>query len=378
MKKLFILTAILLLCVDEAHSFPVKYDLRDEHRAPASRDQKVLETCWAFAALGACESSYMTRDLTASFDLNTNMFLDSDFTFTGKGDAFTAAAILSRRTGTTRLRDVYLLSKNHRPDNDVIKKLIMNHGAVYTGIYFDETQHESYGNFTTYFDDNRNHQANHDVLIIGWDDNFPLFRFTPRASSNGAWLVQNSWGKNKYFWIPYEQSISTGAAFIITDNNPSERIYHYDDLGYCNAIPYDWSANIFRIREDYEHITAASFYTSFNAMDYELYIYEFGSVYPDSPVSGHLIAKLSGTCSLAGYHTVFLPEALSMWHGEYFSIVLKLNRKIAPVETQRANYSDNAAIHEHESFFSLDGIHWTDGVNLNANACIKAFTVIKK
>ena len=142
-------------------------------------------------------------------------------------------------------------------------------------------------------------------------------------------------------------------------------------------MPYNWAANVFRIREDCEYIKAISFYTSFNDTSYELYVYEFGSVFPDSPVNGHLMAKLQGEFELAGYHTVNLPEELSMWHGEYFSVVLKLGRKVMAVETKRENYSDNAVINHNESCFSTDGKHWTDGSSIDSNACIKVFTVIR-
>ncbi len=48
-----------------------------------------------------------------------------------------------------------------------------------------------------------------------------------------------------------------------------------------------------------------------------------------------------------------------------------------PVETRVKNFSDNAIINEHESYFSHDGINWKDGKNFNANACIKAFTITR-
>ncbi len=48
-----------------------------------------------------------------------------------------------------------------------------------------------------------------------------------------------------------------------------------------------------------------------------------------------------------------------------------------PVETRVKNFSDNAVINERESYFSENGINWKDGKNLNSNACIKAFTIMK-
>ena len=123
MKKIFpVILLIILLCVSEAYSLsvPEKYYLRDENRIAVPQEQIKLETCWAFAAIGACGSNYMTQNFTASFDLDVNELLDSDFSFKGKGDAFTAAALLSGRTGAVRLHDAFLLSKNHvfDPQND--------------------------------------------------------------------------------------------------------------------------------------------------------------------------------------------------------------------------------------------------------------------
>lgn len=382
MKKIFLVIIIIFICVNESYSLPAKY----EAKVTGTKDQRELETCWAFAVLGACESNYLTQNFGTSIDLSEQNLIKAvsqNFTFTtsnNRADPFSAAAILTRQTqGSFMLRDIYFLSRNdpfNALDNEARKNLIIQHGALYAGTYLDHNKIDTYRGRKVYFDNSQGKNINHDVLITGWDDDFPLFYFSPRPSQNGAWLVKDSWGDEKYFWLSYEQPISGGSAFILEKNSPDSRIYYHDELGYCSAIPYNWAANIFKIREDCEHLKAASFYTSFNNMSYELYVYEFGSVRPDSPVKGHLMASLQGEFEFAGYHTVNLPD-LSMWHGEYFSVVLKLSRKIMPVETKRENYSDNVLIHEHQSYFSLDGKNWTDGSSINSNACIKVFTVIK-
>ena len=387
MKKKFLVIIFIFLCVSKAYSLPAKYDLRDYNRVSGVKDQRELETCWAFAVLGACESNYLTQNFGTSIDLSEQNLIDSvkhDFSFPtskSRADPFSAAAVLTRQTRDSfMLRDIYFLSKNNpfdSLDNEARKKLIMQHGALYASIYLDHTQIAAFRNHKVYFDKSKGKNINHDVLIAGWDDEFPLFYFSPRPSQNGAWLVKDSWGNDKYFWLSYEQPISGGAAFILEKSSPDSRIYYHDELGYCGAVPYNWAANVFRIREDCEYIKAISFYTSFNDTSYELYVYEFGSVFPDSPVNGHLMAKLHGEFELAGYHTVNLPEELSMWHGEYFSVVLKLGRKVMAVETKRENYSDNAVINHNESCFSTDGKHWTDGSSIDSNACIKVFTVIR-
>ena len=391
MKKNFPVTLlIILLCVSEAHSLPSKY----QAKTTGIKNQHELETCWAFAALGACESNYLTQNFGASPDINlseqelinsVNKNFTIETTSDTRPDAFNSAAILTRQPFLINnesfiLSDIYFLSRNNpftALDNESRKELIIRHGALYSSIYLDHSQIETYRQHKTYFNKSKGRSTNHDVLIIGWDDDFPLFYFSPRPSQNGAWIVKDSWGDDKIFMLSYEQPISGGTAFILDKNNINSRTYYHDESGYCSAAAYNWSANIFRINGDCEYLKAASFYTPFNNMSYELYIYEFGSVRPDSPVTGHLIANLNGECELAGYHTVNFPEEFSMWQGEYFSIVLKLSRKVMPVETIRENYSDNAIINDHESYFSLDGLKWIDGININSNACIKVFSVIK-
>lgn len=390
MKKFILLT--ILLCASESYSLelPAKYNAK----ITGIKNQHELESCWAFASLGALESNYLTQNFGASHDINlseqelinsVNENFTIETTSDTRPDAFNSAAILTRRpllinNESFILRDIYFLSRNNpftSLDNESRKKLIIQHGALCSSIYLDHSQINTYRQHKTYFNNSKGRSTNHDVLITGWDDDFPLFYFSPRPSQNGAWLVKDSWGDDKIFMLSYEQPISGGTAFILDKSNINTQIYYHDESGYCSAAAYNWSANIFRIRNDYEYLKAASFYTPFNNTAYELYIYEFGSVRPDSPVNGHLIASLKGECGLAGYHTVYLPQELSMWYGEYFSVILKLGRKFMPVETRRENYSDNAIINQHESYFSLDGINWLDGININSNACIKVFSVIK-
>ena len=62
-------------------------------------------------------------------------------------------------------------------------------------------------NFTAYYCDDTSKTTNHSVLIVGWDDNYSASNFNSkcRPSSDGAWLIRNSWGDcnsmGGYFWI---------------------------------------------------------------------------------------------------------------------------------------------------------------------------------
>lgn len=80
--------------------------------------------------------------------------------------------------------------------NDV-KKAITHYGAVTTGIYIGDDEimcnEQEYGSKNTFYyispPASEDVNENHEVTIIGWDDNYTI------NEKQGAWIVQNSWGK---------------------------------------------------------------------------------------------------------------------------------------------------------------------------------------
>ena len=168
-----------------------------------------------------------------------------------------------------------------------------------------------------------------------------------------------------------------GAAFIVEQNNSRLKHYGYDDLGFCRTEKYSWCANVFRVSGKSESLKEAAFYTLSNNSEYEVYVYLHGKKKPSSPTDGELAAPVNGVLKYAGYHTVSLPENIALNDGEYFSVVLKLPWYV-PVEAKCKNYSENAEVNPGESYFSADGRNWTDGANVGANACVKAFTILRR
>ncbi len=419
MKKFCVILFIILL-VRESHALPSRYDLRELGRVTSVKHQGIPGPCWAFAALGAMESNWLTQNLGGNPDLsemqlayyayrdsNKARNFTSEYnngTLSLEGNIFLATAFLSRLSGpayekdfrydTTnlesvkkfaakkspedfrrpmRLRESYFMSFNENPSDSIKKELIMNHGAIV--ISFWHKLNKFHGD--TYFNNN-DKKTNHDALLIGWDDNFSRDNFKPRPSKNGAWLVKNSFGSNTgFFWLSYEQFIIGGTAFIVERDKSRLNCYYYDDLGICGKLKYSWAANIFKINTRKETLKEIGFYTMNNNTDFEIFIYSSGERFPDSPVTGELRANFSGKIKYPGYHCVNLPESINFNKNEYFAVVLKLSNKSMPVETRVKNFSDNAVINERESYFSENGINWKDGKNLNSNACIKAFTITK-
>ncbi|MBQ3448703.1 MAG: hypothetical protein IJG34_02245 [Synergistaceae bacterium] len=108
------------------------------------------------------------------------------------------------------------------------------------------------------------------------------------------------------------------------------------------------------------------------------------------PESASAAAYDSETFPYAGYHTVFLDNQIALNAGEYFTVVIEVTNQSyqypIAVEHKIESYSDWAVVHDYESWISLNGTDWKDGVdtivtkddrklNTPMNACIKAFTV---
>ena len=194
--------------------------------------------------------------------------------------------------------------------------------------------------------------------------------------------MKNSWGtmrgsEDGYFWMSYDQHTWGGTAFIVEKANPRLKCYVYDDLGYCGQVNYSWGANVFKTGSTKEVLKEASFYAPASNLAYEIYVYDLGYKIPASPVAGKLVSSTKGSVRFPGYYTINLPEKVSLNSSQYFSVAVKFSHGNFPVEKVRARYSTNAEVNARESYFSRDGKRWTDGIDVKANACVKAFTLIR-
>lgn len=215
--------------------------------------------------------------------------------------------------------------------------------------------------------------------IIGWDDDYSADNFTgsDTPSSNGAWLVKNSYGTsagdNGYFWLSYEQKISSAAVYVAADGKVN-RLYGHDTISAKDTIPYNWSAVILRANDD-EILSDISFHTRNNNVEYELYINKFGTdEEPVKPGTPENIAA-SGNIEMAGYHTVTLDEPVEILRGQYFAVILKLSDKsgheyISAVEDTGMIRSASTITVAGKSYFAdvSDGLpepaDWKDGKQL--------------
>jgi hypothetical protein len=236
------------------------------------------------------------------------------------------------------------------------------------------------------------HTANHDVLVVGWDDAYAATNFATTAPGPGAFLVKNSWGAgwgaSGYFWASYyDTTFAYGGynmAFAAADPTDAlVRAYQYDPLGFWPEDgPYvsgttSWFANVFTAAAT-EDLAAVGFYTPLAGCTYEVYT----SAASGTPSFAELTSRGAGTIATPGYHVVDLDTTASLTAGRPFTVAVKLTVPSAyhypiPVERPYTGYS-NATADPGQSYVCRDGSTWQDLTTINgfgeANVCLKGFT----
>jgi hypothetical protein len=230
---------------------------------------------------------------------------------------------------------------------------------------------------------------NHEVCIVGWNDDFEPCRFPEnnRPATPGAWIVRNSWsrywGQGGYFYLSYDSKAYDGTVFR-GGARTTRRIYQYDPLGWVDSRGFGTDsacgANIFRAQGD-DRITAVSFYTSAINTRYVLDLRTNVAGDPSTGVSasGSLgLPPQMGTLMAPGYHIIPLDTPVSVAKGSDFAVLLRLTTPgyIYPIPVQEAEpgYSDQSAAEHGRSFISADGATWQDLSPdcLGAVVCVKA------
>ena len=90
------------------------------------------------------------------------------------------------------------------------KNFIMENGGIRCGVQTVGIKDGSNGNKICFNKTRTTNGSNHSVVIVGWDDTYSKNNFpaSNRPSTDGAYIVQNSWGKdwgtNGKFYVSYE------------------------------------------------------------------------------------------------------------------------------------------------------------------------------
>lgn len=399
--------SVVMHQIAEEVELPPKYDMRTLDRVTPVRDQGLYGTCWAFASLAALETTLTPKEqlifspdhmsLCNSFSLEQNEggeytmaiaymaswqgpVYESDDPY---GDGETNENLAARR----HLEEALIIAPK---DYTGIKEAIYKYGAVETSIYTQMKTANSWSNYYNreraayYYDQEA--PCNHDIIIVGWDDNFPKEYFTVSPKEDGAFICKNSWGtefgEDGYFYVSYEDA-NIGTTNVVysklggADN--FDHIYQADLLGWTGQLGYNreaaYFANVYRT-EGKEELAAVSFYATDADTSYQVYVVK--DFKNENSLNERKLVK-EGKLQTAGYYTVRLDEPIALEEDSKYAVVVYINTpgSVHPVAIeydadQRTRQFD---ITDGEGYISLYGNKWVNTEeNQDCNLCLKAFT----
>ena len=310
----------------QSEPYPAQYDLRTTGKLTPVKDQGRCGDCWAYATYSSLESYLMPSEnwYFSEDDLNNNNGFDIGAC--NGGNSYMSTAYLARYSGPVNEGDATRQVQKHVQKVEYvpctpytfseIKQAVMTYGAVDTSIYASSDMQNS--KTGSYFNASTNScyysgksEANHDVAIVGWDDDYSQSNFAKTPPGSGAFIIRNSWGTNwgngGYFYMSYYDTYAGSNCWVFDDaespNNYST-VYQYDPLGWVNNIGTErssstgWGANIFTATSS-APLEAVSFYASSLNTTYEIDIYT--NVTAGEPTSGTHAAKQTGTLPNVGY-----------------------------------------------------------------------------
>ena len=387
---------------------PTKYDLRERQRVSLIRDQGSYGTCWAFAATSALESALMPEEqllfsvdhMSMSNSFNVNQYDGGEYTM---GMAYLAAwqgPVYEKDDpygdGMTddslkAVRHVQEMQVIDGKDYEGIKEAVFKYGGVESSLY--STIRSSQGS-SVYYNQNTSaycyigtEKPNHDVVIIGWDDNYSRSNFNTPLEGDGAFICQNSWGdgfgENGIFYVSYyDTNIGThNVAYTrVDDVHNYDHIYQSDLCGWVGKLGYDsdqiYGANVFEAKGS-ETLSAASFYATGANTQYEVYVvHDFEN--EKSFAQREQLA--SGTLQKAGYYTVDFDTKVSLKKGERYAVLVYLKtpgtkHPMAIEYDTGEKILQGVDLDDGEGYISLNGKNFVNvKEKKDCNLCIKAFT----
>lgn len=416
---------------------PKSYDAREKGYITSVKDQGNFGTCWAFSYCALAETSlimqgFETKDSVDiseahltwfsfnNYDADSSNYADRDACivdepYNNGGSEEIAYSTVTRWSGFAKEENFpysenpddmnFDFSDKYKSDYQLVssqankydplkitdmKKTILENGSVGLAYYHDNLFCNCVDDITCYYCP-APLNANHEVQVVGWDDDFSAFNFDINPHKKGAWLIKNSWGtdwgNDGYFWISYyDCSIYNYYYLTAIPSGTFNRNYQYNGTlsnGGLIANGADgYMANVFTA-QDNEYIDSIGFALFNNNISHaDVAIYT--DVKSDTdPTGGVMQTKQQINCETlgdSGYCSVKLNEICGIKKGERFSIVVHFyssyGKVYIPLETKSIDGLLNYSSEEGQSFISCDGKKWEDtnvkGLN---NTFIKAFTV---
>ena len=386
---------------------PASYDLRSKERVSVIKDQGTYGTCWAFAGLSAMESVLLPEE-SEQFSVD-HMTLNNHFNLTQDdgGEYTMGMAYLAAWEGPVYEKDdpygdgvtddtlkpvkhVQEIQVIDGKDYEKIKEAVFKYGGVQSSLYsaLKSSQSKSafYNSDTNAYCYIGTEKPNHDVVIIGWDDNYSKDNFSVDLEGDGAFICQNSWGTSfgdqGIFYVSYyDTNIGTHNVVYtgIEDVDNYDHIYQSDICGWVGQLGYNkesiYGANVFTAQGK-ENLTAASFYATGKDSEYELYVV---NNFEDENSFKNMKKVAEGSLKNAGYYTIDFSEEIPVEAGERYAVCLRIKTPDAvhPLAIEYAADKTTASVDltDGEGYISASGSKWVDVTTIQkCNLCIKAFS----
>ncbi len=311
---------------------------------------------------------------------------------------------MAYETDACHVQNIYKIDVGNMEDQigqkDVLKKLIMEYGALGMSYYADERNHYGFEclEYDSYYNDRFTAQ-NHAILVVGWDDHFPKEHFSKEAPGDGAWLMKNSWGDEKknraqcgYFWLSYyDTSVNTASVqsqvpyAYVFDAQPADNydnICQYDGDASVTNVTLNGVANCFRAGEGNgggELLRAVGIGVAQSNVTGQVEIYKNTDTSNNDPTNGEKMLTQQFSLAYPGYHTIELVNEIKIPANTNYSVVFSFDAgtKIYISRDNNTSYDFVQMLTEENEgvSFCRQNRNWGDLVSaIQGVARVKAYT----
>ena len=375
---------------DLAQSIPSSYNSLGVTNAAGTnivtpiKDQGYSGNCWAFGHMAAAETAYLRNNPEsgtvnfseahlAYFAWNSRTTDTSDPTWIDGsrhsdphnqgGNVYFAGGCLGRWSGPESeiylpavnwygafatvgySENMRLVSEEHLTksiqirtgNHPAMKSAIMEYGGLVIDYYSESSAYKYLPNAVTHYQ-NWTGSMNHEVYVVGWDDNFSKYNFAQTPPTDGAWLIKNSWGTDwgnggGYLWISYHDT-SLYDAWITDFENITEVDNNYQyECAWADGLTYFWfpddgyfapitMANVFTAKGD-EVLTQVGYYMMNNSGICTVRVY-LNPTEEDVPTSGTFVSGVVNELTGQGYRTITLSDPVTLKAGDRFAVTVEL------------------------------------------------------